>query len=431
MYATTKPASLIFGNAPEHGINVTSTLRCFHFLAAATGNIDVSGGNVFLESPLPGYLGRLIAKNLIPKEIWDKRLAPFPLLSLAFPSAGYAVHKAAITEKPYPIKAYLVHGGGPLQSHENARGLVYEALKKAEFIEVMDHFMTPTAELADVVLPAATFLETDDVHAALAEAEMSGYVLAFQKVVEPLGECKSDNEVFMELSKRLGYPYGFDNEKQMLDWVLEPLGMSFDEFKDKGWVTTKQRYRKYESGLLRPDGKPGFNTPSGKIELYSETLEKMGLSSMPTYQEVLESPLGSPELAKEYPLVLTTGLRSPVYFHSQYRQIPRLREIHPDPIIRIHPETAQERGISDGDWVYIESPRGRCKQRAKLTLGIDPRVIMAEHDWWFPEEPGAEPSLHGAFDSNINVLTSSDPPYDPGFGSTPNRSLLCRIYKVQ
>ena len=152
---------------------------------------------------------------------------------------------------------------------------------------------------------------------------------------------------------------------------------------------------------------------------------------MPTYQEVPESPLGAPELAREYPLILTTGLRSPVYFHSQYRQIPRLREIHPDPIIRIHPETAQERGISEGDWVYIESPRGRCKQRAKLTLGIDPRVIMAEHDWWFPEEPGAEPSLHGAFDSNINVLTSSDPPYDPGFGSTPNRSLLCRIYKVQ
>lgn len=429
IYATVKPASLIFGNAPEHGINSTHTLRCFHFLPALTGNIDVRGGNVFLESPLPGHVKRLVAKELIPKEVWDKRLGPFPLLSLGFPSPGYAIHEAAINEKPYPIKAYLVHGGGPLQSHENAKNLVYEALKKVEFIEVMDHFMTPTAELADIVLPAATFLEGDDIQAALAEAEMSGYILAYQKVVEPLGECKMDIEFFIELSKRLGYPYGFESHHQMLDWILEPLGITFNEFKEQGWAVTDQRYLKHEHGILRPDGKPGFNTSTGKIEIYSETLQSMGLSSMPVYAEPSESPINSPDLAKEYPLILTTGIRSPVYFHSQYRQIPRLREIHPDPIIRINPETAETYGISDGDWVYIETPRGRCKQRARLTLGVDPRVVMAEHDWWYPEKSVVEPVLHGAFESNINVVTSSDPPYDPGFGSTPSRSLLCKIYK--
>jgi anaerobic selenocysteine-containing dehydrogenase len=429
LYASAKPASLLFGNAPEHGINSTSTLRCFHFLPAVTGNLDVPGGNVFLESPLPGYVKRLSAKELIPPDVWDKRLAPFPLLSLAFPAAGYAIHEAVLSGKPYPIKAYLVHGGGPLQSHENAKGLVYEAFKNAEFIEVMDHFLTPTAEMADIVLPAATFLEFDDVHAALAEAEMSGYVLAFQKVVEPVGESKSDNEVFIELSKRLGYPYGFDNHKQMLDWMLEPIGMTFDQFKEKGWVSTSQRRLKHELGLLRSDGKPGFDTPSGKVELHSETLEGMGLSSMPVYNEPPESPVSSPELAKEYPLILTTGIRSPVYFHSQYRQIPRLREIHPNPIVRIHPDTAQKHGISNADWVYIETPRGRCRQRAKLTLGIDAKVIMAEHGWWFPEKP-AEPTLHGAFESNINVVTDHHPPYDPGFGSTSSRSLLCKIYKA-
>ncbi len=431
LYATTKPASLLFGNAPEHGVNSTGTLRCFHFLSSITGNIDIPGGNVFWECPLPGHVGRLCAKDMIPKENWEKRLAPFPLLSLAFPSAAYAVHQAATTGKPYPIKAYLFHGCGPLQSHENTKGLVYQALKGAEFIEVMDHFMTPTAELADIVLPAATFLESDDVLAALAEADMSGYVIAYQKVVEPRGECKSDNEVFIELSKRLGYPYGFDNVKQMLDWVLEPMGTTFDKFKEIGWATVPQRYRKYERGELRPDGRPGFNTPSGKIEIYSEVLEGMGLPSMPVHMEPPESPISSPELAKEYPLVLTTGIRSPLYFHSQYRQIERLRELHPDPLIRINPETAEKLGISEGDWVYIETPRGKCKQKAQLTLGIDPRVVMAEHDWWFPEKPAEEPSLHGAFDSNINMVTRSDPPYDPGFGSTPQRSLLCRIYKAE
>jgi anaerobic selenocysteine-containing dehydrogenase len=329
------------------------------------------------------------------------------------------------------MKAYLVHGGGPLQSHENAKGLVYQALKRAEFIEVMDHFMTPTAEMADVVLPAATFLEYDDVHAALAEADMSGYVLALQKVVEPVGESKSDSEVLIELSKRLDYPYGFDSLRQMLDWVLEPMGMTFDEFKEKGWATTPQRPRKYEVGLLREDGQPGFNTPSGKIEIHSETLEVTGLGSMPTYAEPPEGPISSPDLASQYPLVLTTGIRSPVYFHSQYRQISRLREIHPDPLVRINPETAQAFGISDGDWVYIETPRGRCKQKAMLTFGIDSRVVMAEHDWWFPEKAAEAPSLHGAFESNINVVTSHEPPYDPGFGSTPSRSLLCKIYKAE
>ncbi|MBW1769123.1 MAG: molybdopterin oxidoreductase, partial [Deltaproteobacteria bacterium] len=169
----------------------------------------------------------------------------------------------------------------------------------------------------------------------------------------------------------------------------------------------------------------------GKIEFQSETLKGMGLSSMPTYHEVTESPIGSPDLAKEYPLVLSTGIRSPVFFHTQYRQIPRLREIHPDPLVRMHPETAQNLNISEGDWVYIETPRGRCRQKAKLTLGIDPRVVMAEHDWWFPEAPAEAPGLHGAFESNINVLTSSEPPYDPGFGSTPNRSLLCKIYRAE
>jgi len=431
MYATTKPASLLFGNAPEHGVNSTATLRCFHFLSTITGNIDIPGGNVFWDSPLPGHVSRLCAKELIPKENWEKRLAPFPLLSLTFPTVAYAVHQAAITGKPYPIKAYLFHGCGPLQSHENTRGLVYQALKEAEFIEVMDHFMTPTAELADIVLPAATFLETDDVLAGLAESDMSGYILAFQKVVEPLGECKSDNEVFIELSKRLGYPYGFDNVTQMLDWILEPMGKTFDEFKEIGWATVPQKYRKYELGLLRSDGRPGFNTPSGKIEIYSEILKRMGLSSMPVFVEPPESPIGSPELVKEYPLVLTTGIRSPLYFHSQYRQISRLREIHPDPLVRINPETAENLGIKEGDWVCIETSRGKCKQKAHLTLGIDPRVVMAEHDWWFPEKPAEEPCLHGAFEANINMVTRSDPPYDPGFGSTPLRSLLCKIYKAE
>jgi anaerobic selenocysteine-containing dehydrogenase len=430
IYATSKPACIFIGNPLEFGVNVTNQLRALYLLPAVTGNVDIPGGNVFWESPLPDYK-KIYGTDLLPKDAWEKRIARYPLISLRFPAVAHDILRAAVTEKPYPIKAIICHATNPILAYENAKGLMYQALTKVEFLEVMDQFMTPTAELADIVLPAATWLEKDDIIALCSELDMEGYVLAAQKVVEPLWESRDDKEVFIELSKRLGLNYGFDNATQMLDSIVEPLGMTFDEFKEKGWATQTQKYQKYKLGLLRPDGTPGFNTPSGKIELYSEQLEEMGLDPLPIPVEPPESPVSSPKLAKEYPLVLTTGFRSPVFFHSQNRQIPWLREIHPDPIVRIHPETARGLGISDGDWVYIESPRARCKQRAKLTLGIDPRVVMAEHDWWFPEKPGAEPELHGVWESNINVVTDAEPPYDPGFGSTPARSLLCKIYKVE
>jgi anaerobic selenocysteine-containing dehydrogenase len=249
---------------------------------------------------------------------------------------------------------------------------------------------------------------------------------ASPKVIEPLWESRDDADVFRDILKRVGLDWGFDSIPEMLDYVLKPLDLNWEQFKEMGWITAPQRWSKHEQGLLRPDGKPGFNTPSGKIELHSNTLEQLGLDPLPVHKEPPESPLSDPGLAKDYPLVLTTGIRSPVYFHSQYRQLPWLREIHPEPIVRINTDTAAELGIKDGDWVYIESPRGRCKQKANLTLGIDPRVVLAEHSWWFPEQAAPE---HGIWEANINLLVSSDPPYDPGLASTPARSLMCKVYK--
>jgi anaerobic selenocysteine-containing dehydrogenase len=131
-------------------------------------------------------------------------------------------------------------------------------------------------------------------------------------------------------------------------------------------------------------------------------------------------------LYKHYPYILITGVRSPGFFHSENRQVPWLRELHREPVVEIHPETAKKEGIDEGDWVVIESPRGRARQRAKFFAGIDPRVIGAQHAWWFPEKkaPG-----HGWAESNINVLT--DNAYkgcDPAMGATPIRTLLCKIY---
>ena len=181
------------------------------------------------------------------------------------------------------------------------------------------------------------------------------------------------------------------------------------------------RYKKYEE--------EGFSTPSGKVELYSSIFKEFGYDPLPTYVEPHESPISTPELAKEYPLILITGGRDVGYRHSMGRQIPWLRELVPEPLMQLHPKTAEELGIKEGDWVWIETPRGegRIKQKATLTLGIHPRVVHFPAHWWYPEKPAPD---HGLWDSNINVVLSGDPPYEAICGTPPNKGLLCRIFKA-
>jgi len=131
-------------------------------------------------------------------------------------------------------------------------------------------------------------------------------------------------------------------------------------------------------------------------------------------------------LAKEYPLILTTGRRSQQFFISEHRQIPSLRKKDPFPRVIINPTTAAQYGINEGDWIYIETPRGRITQKALFEKDIDPRVINCQMGWWYPEAEGPD---YGWDESNCNILTSSDPPYDPVYGSYQLRGLLCKISK--
>ena len=208
--------------------------------------------------------------------------------------------------------------------------------------------------------------------------------------------------------------------EEVLDAQLQKkLGMSFAELKEVGFVNLPIRYDKYKDG--------GFRTPTGKIELYSTRMKALGYDPLPYYEEPPESPLSTPEVAREYPLVLTTGARIPFFFNSEHRQLRSLRKAHRDPIVEIHPDTAGPLGIVKGDWVWIETLRGKIQQKARITEDIDPRVVHVEHGWWFPEEPGPE---HGVWKSNANVLTRNDPPYDPAMGTYHLRGLLCRISRV-
>ena len=419
LYAQTKPACIQWGVAIEQTLNCTDNNRILTDLMAITGNLDVPGGNVFFVPPPVRTVSEFALHRDLPLEQRRKRLGgdKYKLADRVALVTPKLVWDAILTGRPYPIKAVLLHGTNPVITRANAQE-AYQALSQVDFLVVTDFFLTPTAELADIVLPAATWLEIDYVADFW---KRHGYVFPRKKIVQ-VGECRSDHEIFMELGKRLGQEeYWWDDMEGALDYMLEPSGLTWREFKEMPYLKGKMEYKKYE--------KKGFGTPTGKFELYSTTFEKWGYDPLPRYREIPESPMGNPEMSKKYPYILITGVRSPAFFHSEHRMIPWLRELHPDPMVEIHPEVARKHGIRDGDWVFIETPRGRIRQRAKLTKQIDPRVIAAEHGWWFPEvkDPG-----HGWKDSNVNILTDNDPAdYDVAMGSTNLRVLLCRIYPVE
>jgi anaerobic selenocysteine-containing dehydrogenase len=303
-----------------------------------------------------------------------------------------------------------------------------EALKKLDFIVAVDLFMTPTTQLADVVLPAATFLEKEAVRTWWVPLQTINKAIS-------VGECKPDIEINFELAKRFDPNFRWSTIHELFDDVLKPSGMTFEQLQEKGWAFPPEGhpsvpYHRYEKGLLRKDRKPGFQTPSGKVELYSSLREEWGLEPLAHYEEPPFTPVSQPELAKEYPLILSTGRRSAVYFHAEHRNIPWLRQLDPDPVVEIHPDTASALDIGDGEWVWIENWLGRCRFKAKVTLVVPPWMVMAAHGWWFPEEPGAEPSLFGVWKSNINQLIPMGYQGQDGLGA-PIKHVLCKVYKVR
>ena len=421
LFATTKPAMLEWGCAIEHTPKCIQTVRALSMLPALTGNIDVPGGWVFGMKGL-GRFPSLI-ENLTP-EANAKRLGAdrFKLLcgeGADLPAAHIPTLLQAMREgKPYPVKAFLVFGNNTLLTYANSK-LVYESLMKLDFMVCADLFMTPTAELADIVLPAAAWPELDQLAGFPTVA--ANVVVAQQKVVQ-VGECKPDEEIFVELARRMKLGVCEEPVRDVLNRQLEAggVGMTFEELVKHGFYVMPMKYHKYEE--------KGFRTPTGKIELYSTRFEQMGYAPLPSYVEPPESPLSTPEVAKEFPLVLTTGARIPFFFNSEHRQLPHVRKARREPRAEIHPDTAARHGIADGEWMWIETRRGRIRQRASFAPALDPNVVNAEHGWWFPEEPAPE---YGVWKSNVNVLTDSGPPYDPQMGTYQLRGLLCRVARFE
>ncbi len=425
LYATSSPASIEDGNPLDDDLNSVQSSRAVSILRAITGNLGIPGGDVdYARLPLgvkDTYGSRhfekasfTLAEKLSEEQKvkiigGDEGFAPVGMTRIVAPQL---LTKAMLYEKPYPVKVLCLHANNPLITWPNSKE-VFKAFNALDFFYVADHFMTPTAELADVVLPAATYLEENDV------PFRTPYVLIIQKVAQ-IGEAWPDKKILNELGKKLGLAkYFWDDVDEALNEILSPIGLSFEEFKKVGFFTVPREYRKHE--------RKGFNTPSKKVELYSSKFEEWGYDPIPVFREPPETHFSDPELAKEYPLVFTSW-HNEAFRHSNNRQIATLRGRYPEPMVEIHPETARDLGILDGDMVYIETKRGRIKQKAQLNEGIDPRVVGLGYAWWFPEQ-GVE-SLHGWEESNINILTDNEPPYNPQIGSANLRGILCKVYKA-
>ncbi len=334
--------------------------------------------------------------------------------------------RSILSGKPYPIKAMICWGSNPMAWAGNTR-LVYKALKSEnlELSIVQELVMTPSAQLADYVFPATSWLERDICTNMM---DFASLLWAGEKAIEPMGERRDAYEFFRALALSVGQDeyWPWKTTEEVSNYRLKACGLTFSDCVDRMIV--------FPDGFeTKPYEKTGFPTPSGKVELYSSTLEKLDYDPMPYYEEPPESPLRLPEVAKEYPLILNTGGNYRPMYHSEFMQWGiGAREKHPDPLMDIHPDTARNLGIKDGDWAWIETRRGRIKQKARYNDGILPNVINCQASWWFPENPANEPELSGVWESNANVLTLDDPEFcDELSGGWCNRALLCKVYKVE
>ena len=416
-FARAQPGVIIWGNGIDESINAFQTGRATLLFMALCGTLDVPGGmvrwlppqSIRCKSPMldPGVLGMsLLTQAQKEKQLDGHR---FPFCPGVHPPLFW---ESCISGTPYRPRAMWLVGTNPILTH--TRGdLVAAALRDhLEFTVVSDFFLTPTAALADLVLPAAHWLEQDDVvyfHKL--------WCVLSRKQLAQVGEVRDDRDVIIELANRLGLTEAFPwkTRREYLDWLLEPANMDFNAFAAKDIILGDMRYRKHET--------EGFPTPSGKVELVSSVMEHLGLAPLPTYVEPPLSPVSTPEIAADYPFILMTGCKIKPFFHTEGRNIPELRRLHPRPLADMHPDTAARLGLADGQPVIVSTPYGSQRFYLHRDDCMQPDVIHVEHAWWFAEEPGPE---HGCFTSNANLLFSHEH-FDPNSGAEPLKCGMCNV----
>lgn len=451
MYATNKPGNIQWGVAIDQlGKSSGAAMHARALLRAVTGNLDAPGTDL-LTGPSAEFLTdeEMEANDTLPEAQKAKQIGSDKYKLVTWP--GYSriaeqtkkvwgkaptaewmceahppsVFRAILSGDPYPVKALLVSATNPINSYGESK-LIVDAMRAVDFMVTCEYWLTPTAMLSDYVLPIAGALERPTITCSYGCAD---YLMASQRAVQPMYERRNDYNFWRDLGIKLGQAeqWPWETVEDAYLHRIEPLGYGVESYDDFvvgiRFHFPEREYFKYQ--------RQGFATPSGKVELCSSILKDLGYPALPEYVGPTENEIDDPELAKEYPLVLTTGGGFMPFHHSEHFQIKELRFINHEPYMDINPATAAELGIKEGDWVWIETRRGRIKQKANLTQGVHPKVIVTQRGWWFPERNMSDPEFGGFLESNTNVLTSTaDEHCDPISGTWANRGLLCKVYKV-
>lgn len=449
---TERPISWAWGLAFDQNKNGVQVSQIMIILAAMSGSLDRPGGLTL--GPPTALFGkwRMEQRGALTEEVWAKRIgaAEWPGLSTGMTTTQPdATLDTMETDQPYPLRfGWYSHTNflAPTCSAQPKRW--HKALMKLECNVFLEIVMTPTCmAVGDYFLPVATWAEADGV--VLPHYGRNTVFMAPINKALTVGEVHSDIEIDLMFGHLLNpewWPwYKPENGKlydpealqkgveSFYDDQLRELGYTWDSFREAGIYQPGAHgfeYEKWAKGLLRFDGEPGFNTITGQVEAYSILYESWGEDPLPYFEEPNYSQISKPEFAGQYPLFATSGSRRYSSFHSENRHVPSLRQIDPWPWVQMNPETAEEYGITDGDWCEVYNMYGEARFKAEVTPIIKPGIINCAHGWWFPEEDGEEPNLFGVWKSNFNSLVPHFAVGKLGFGA-PYKGIMCNMKRVR
>ncbi len=405
IYASSKPAAIGFAATPEHNTNGVQLIRAICSLVAITGTLDIPGGSTWVDHP-PLQQPKIPREPDLSKRIGHKE---FPLFSETKDEAQMVLFNEVMEKDPPAIKTMICQASNPIVTRPNANRL-RKALERLNMLVVMDILWSETAKIADLVLPAATIAERVE----LCDHGYAGsipLICLSNKAIEPLGEAWPDWKLWFELARALGFEeyMSWNDIEECIDFQLAPIGLSVQKLREKPggiWYAGRAERRYQEHPL---------NTPSGKVELYSARFAEHGYSPLPIYIHPVETLKENKEIIQKYPLVGSVGARTASYTHSQFRGIPNLHHMYPEPLAEIGVSTAADLGVGNGDLVKIESPQGTVVMKALVSEDIMEGFVNVSYGW--------------EGEANGNILTS-DSHRDPISGYPSMRWFPCRVNKV-
>ncbi|WP_420428193.1 molybdopterin-containing oxidoreductase family protein [Algiphilus sp.] len=442
MYATEGPSIIPWTPITDMQRNSTSAIRLQSILRAICGYLDVRGGETF-HGLVSGVINdsQIEMHHVLPREQQMKQLGSdaHPVYTYRGQEAlrgpmkrvwGHeyinqvvgcymanppAVFKAMAGEGPYAVKAFFVIGNNPVMSYSNMNRII-KGMMNQDLIVVQDHFMTPSAQLADYVLPGDTWHERPWLSDLF---EWISFVRPSEQSMEPMGEAKSTWEFWKLLANALGKPelVPWKDIYEFYDYRLKGLGKSFKEFCATTDVHFEPvKYKKYEQ--------TGFATPSGKVELKSSILENLGFDPLPYFRE-------DPAMPEDYPLMMFTGVREDPYFQTSGRHIPEMRARVPEPRAYLSEKTARDWGVVHDEWVDVANELASIRMQIEINPSMPDDLLRIPHGWWKPEMERGAGKLSGAILHADAQLCRDDPDYfDQEQGIPHLKGIPCRINKL-